>query len=120
MTSYEVTRGEGRTGVSLKAERLGDDMVVTIFNQAAHIGAVAVGEYDHASSRASVSVVTRVGHKDDALACQAAHDISKATRKPVCVIAGVHLDDISAEEIARCVENSRLAVAELLGLLGEG
>jgi hypothetical protein len=119
MDSYALTVGEGRTAVSLSASRLGDGLVVTIYNEAAHIGAVAIGEYDHVSSRASVSVVTRTGHKDDTLAQQAAHDISKTTRKPVCVIAGVHLDDITDAEIARLVENSRLAVAGLLEQLAE-
>ena len=62
------------------------------------------GEYDHEQNRTSTSVITRLGHKDDALAQRAAYLITKHTKKPSCVIAGVHLDDITAEEIEKLLE----------------
>ena len=114
MGKYELIKGEGRTRVSLTASNLGGDLIVSIYNENAHIGAVAVGEYDHKEKRASVSVITRLGHKDDALAQQAAHAISKATKKPVCVIAGVHIDNITGEEIDKILENSALAVEQFV------
>ena len=101
-----LIQGEGRTQVSLQAKSLGRDLVVWIFNSAAHIGAVAIGEWDFEHSRSSVSVVTRLGHKDDSLAQKAAYVISKATHQPVCVIAGVHLDDITQDEITGILNNS--------------
>ena len=63
MDKYESTRGEGRTKVSLLAYRMASDLVLCIYNENAHIGAVAVGEYDHNEKRASTSVITRLGHK---------------------------------------------------------
>ena len=114
MVGYELTKGEGRTRVNLLASDMGDDLVVSIYNENAHIGAVAVGEYDFEHQRASVSVVTRLGHKDDAIAQQAAHSISKSTRKPVCVIAGVHLDNITQEEIDKILENAMSVVEEFI------
>jgi gallate decarboxylase subunit D len=102
---YTLTQGEGRFEVRLQASLLGNDLAVCIFNSAAHIGAVAVGEFDFEHSRASVSVITRLGHKDDAIAQKAAYLISKSTRKPVCVIAGVHLDNITPDEISKIMEN---------------
>lgn len=113
---YELSKGEGRTGVNLLAGEMGDDLVVSIYNENAHIGAVAVGEYDRETGRVSVSVVTRLGHKDDAIAQKAAYSICKSTRRPVCVIAGVHLDSITAEEIDKILENSTTAVEEFLNL----
>ena len=47
----------------------------------AHIGAVALGEYDYKEQRASTSVVTRLGHKDDILAKKAAHLIDRRLKK---------------------------------------
>lgn len=44
MDRYELTRGEGRVKVSLSAHDIGGDLVVYIFNENAHIGAVATGE----------------------------------------------------------------------------
>ena len=106
----KFTIGKGRTKVSLLANRLGDDLVVFIYNEQAHIGAVAVGEYDYEHERASVSVFTRLGHKDDAIAQSAAYLISKSLHASVCVIAGIHLDNITGEEIKALGENAGLAV----------
>ncbi len=106
----KLTVGKGRTKVSLTANRLGDDLVVFICNKQAHVGAVAMGEYDHEHERASVSVLTRLGHKDDVIAQRAAYLISKSLCAPVCVITGVHLDNITGEEIKALVENASVAV----------
>jgi len=114
MVGYELTKGEGRTRVSLLASDMGNDLVVSIYNENAHVGAVAVGEYDHEHQRASVSVITRLGHKDDAIAQKAAHLITKSIKKPVCVIAGIHLDNITQEEVDKISENSMSAVDEFI------
>ena len=114
MARYELSCGEGRGEVRLWAEATDETLVVMLYNSAVHIGAVAVGEYDSAHDRASVSVVTRLGHKDDAVALRAAHTISKATHQPVCVVAGIHLDDITGAEIDTLLVNAESVVAELL------
>ena len=111
---YELTKGEGRTKVSLTARKMGDDFMVCIHDGNAHIGAVAVGEYDHKNQRASTSVITRLGHKDDAIAQKAAHLISKSTLRPVCVVAGIHLDNITEAEIDQIVENSSVLIDEFI------
>jgi hypothetical protein len=114
MRSQKITKGQGRTRISLYAQGFGEGVVVLIYNENAHIGAVALGEYDDRENRASTSVVTRLGHKDDKIAQQAAYLISKHTKKPSCVIAGVHLDDITPEEIDKFLENADLLVRDLL------
>ncbi len=114
MGKDELTRGTGRTRVSLSAHYMGNDLVVFIYNNNAHLGAIAVGEYDHQEKRASTSVITRLGHKDDAIAQKAAHSISKSTKKPVCVIAGVHLDNITTQEIDEILENASFMVEEFI------
>jgi hypothetical protein len=57
MVEYELTKGEGRDKINVTANSLGSDLVVRIYNQNAHIGAVAVGDYDYEHERASVSVI---------------------------------------------------------------
>jgi len=114
MDKYELTKGEGRTKVSLVAHYMGSDLIVYLYNENAHIGAVAVGEYDHKEKRASTSVITRLGHKDDAVAQKAAYSISKSTRKPVCVVAGIHLDNITDAEIGKILENTSSLVDEFI------
>lgn len=120
MDKFALTRGEGRTKVNLLAYNMGNELVVSIYNENAHIGAVAVGEYDHEEERASVSVITRRGHKDDAIAQRAAYLISKSTKKPVCVIAGVHLDNITKEEIGKLLENAEIAVEDFINYRRQG
>jgi hypothetical protein len=105
MKSILIHEGEGRTRVSLNAHWIGEDLVVYIFNEYAHIGAVAVSEYSNKEDRASTSVITRFGHKEDSIASNTAHTICKALKRPVCAIAGVHLDNITGDEIAQIIKN---------------
>jgi oligoendopeptidase F len=114
MDRDEITKGEGRTKVRLSAHYIGSDLVVYIYNQNAHIGAVAIGEYDDKNRRVSISVITRLGHRDDAVAHKAAYLISKSTRKPVCVIAGIHLDNTTEAEITQILENTSHLVDEFI------
>lgn len=118
MLKHALSKGEDRTKVSLSAHSLGKDLVVTIYNEGAHIGAMALGEWDKEHERASVSVVTRLGHKDDAIAQRAAYLICKAIKKPVCIIAGVHLEQISMEEIDEILQNADAVLGDFIRGLG--
>jgi gallate decarboxylase subunit D len=111
---YEFTEGEGRVQVNLRSCKMGKDIVVRIFNQGAHVGAVAIGEYDEEHQRASTSVITLLGHKDDAVAQKAAYLVSKAAKTTVCVVAGIHIDDISGNEISEILNNAMKLVERLI------
>lgn len=113
MDKYALATGKERTRVNLLASHMGNDLLVSIYNENAHVGAVAVGEYDHNEKRVSCSVLTRLGHKDDNVAYEAAHEISNVTKKPVCVVAGIHLDEITINEIDNVLQNARTLVAQL-------
>ncbi len=105
MKSIKLSQGTGRTGVQLSTQLIGSDLIVCIFNKKGHIGAVAVADYDFKEKRASTSIITRLGHKDDHVAYNAAYKLCRRLRKPVCVIAGIHVDNISKEEIAQITRN---------------
>jgi gallate decarboxylase subunit D len=105
MKSIQIHEGKGRTQVSLSNHWIGTDLILCIFNDAGHIGAVAVAEYCHQEDRPSTSVLTRFGHKDDSIASNTARIISKAIKQPVCVIAGIHVDNITDDEIAQIIQN---------------
>jgi len=94
-----------RTKVCLAASRLGQDLEVIIYNDNVHLGAVAVSQFDTETGRVSTSVITLMGHKDDAIARQAAYSICKQTKRPTCVLGGIHIDNISNEEIAVILSN---------------
>lgn len=109
-----VSCGEGRQRVTVESGAVGQELLVVISNENAHIGAVALAEYDGRAERVSTSVVTRLGHKDDAVATQAAHRLAKGTKRTVCVVAGIHIDHATAEDIRRAQENAAQAVNALL------
>ena len=114
MDRYKLTKGEGRTKVNLSVHCMGDDLVLFIYNDNAHIGAVAVGEYDHKEQRTSTSVITRLGHKDDAIAQEVAHLIARQTKGPVCTIVGIHIDNATESEINRILDNARALANEFI------
>ena len=107
-------QGTGRLKVTLQAMKMGHGLVVMIYNNNAHIGAVALGDYDEKSKRVSTSIITRLGHKDDAVAAKAAYLISKATLHPACVIAGIHVDNITKVEINQILSNADKLVERLV------
>jgi hypothetical protein len=114
MDEFRISQGEGRTRVMLSAQWLGRDLVIYIYNENAHIGAIALGEYDPDSGRASTSVITRLGHKDDVVAQKAAYRVCKSTKRPVCVIAGIHVDRIYGTEIDQTLINVEILVDRLI------
>jgi hypothetical protein len=117
MKELSLSRGEGRTRIELLAHYLGSDLIVCIYNENAHLGAVAVGEYNHEEGRASSSVITRSGHRDDEIAKRQAHLIARHTQKAVCVIAGIHLDNITKKEIDEILSQADGLVMALLNEL---
>lgn len=117
MKEFRLSQGKGRTKIELFAYYLGNDLIVCICNQNAHLGAVAMGEYDHKEDRASSSVITRLGHRDDEIAKKAAHSVAKHTKKPVCVITGIHVNNITKEEIDEILAQADGLIMDLLNEL---
>jgi len=125
MNEFRISQGEGRTRVMLSAQWLGSDLVIYLYNDNAHIGAIALGEYDPNSGRVSTSVITRLGHKDDVVAQKAAYRVCKSTKRPVCVIAGIHVDRIDRAEIDQTLINvetlvDRLVRSDFVSTVGMG
>jgi gallate decarboxylase subunit D len=114
METVTFSEGTGRTKVQFAAQWIGRDLLVRLFNAQAHIGAVAIADYHSLEKRVSTSVITRLGHKDDAVACQAAHRLCKDLTRPVCAIAGIHVDDITESEISEIVRNCDRLVSRFL------
>ncbi len=117
MKQLTFNAGKGRTKVSISAQWIGEDLIVFLYNKQKHIGAVAVADYSCEENRASTSVITRLGHKDDSIAYVAASKLCKQIKRPVCAIAGIHLDDIAKEEIAQIAMNCDALVDKVSGYL---
>ena len=117
MKSVTLHEGAGRTKVSLAMHYIGKDLVVCLFNKQGHLGAVAVADYSFEENRASASVIARLGHRDDTVAYYTARTLCKRLKKPVCAIAGIHLDNITEEEIAQITCNCENLVQKLLAVV---
>ena len=114
METLVLSRGRGRTRITISMQLLGKDLILCIYNEEAHIGTVAIADYEHKEARASTSLITRLGHKDDVVAYATAHKVCKHTKKPVCVVAGIHVDNITEMEIKQIVRNTNNLVDTLL------
>ncbi len=117
MKILKLSLGAGRTRVRISVQQLGSDYIVCLFNNRGHVGAVAVADYDPKEKRASTSVITRLGHKDDQAACNAAYKLCRRLRKPVCAIAGIHVEAITKEEIARITRHCDALVEKCIELI---
>lgn len=100
---FKTTRKVSRIEIILEVKKLGEDYLLTLTGGKEHAGAVAIGLFDEKSGRASSSVITLPGHREEQLALDSARRVSKATGKTSVFIAGIHVDDISPEEIKEII-----------------
>ncbi|MDW5552171.1 hypothetical protein [Methanosarcina sp.] len=96
---FQIKRKVGKVEVVLDAKKVGRDYMLTLTGGEEHVGAVAVGLFDEKSQRASSSVITMPGHREEYLALDGARQVSRATRKTSIFVVGIHKDNISPEEI---------------------
>lgn len=106
--------------IEAEAVRIGPDVLIYLWGgERPHIGSVAAAQAgpslkDPAQNCATASVITFPGHKEDVIVKEAAEYLAAGLDVNVVVTAGIHWDDLSAEEIAVIVTNCRDAVHELL------
>lgn len=107
-------RKVGKIEMTLEAKRIGDDYLLTLTGGREHVGAVGVGHFDEKSRRASSSVLTMPGHREEQLALQGAKQVSRAMRKTTVFVAGIHQDNISPEEIKDVVSAAEEMIADFI------
>jgi hypothetical protein len=120
MTGVQAVAGEGRWRVEARAFCTAEGIIVLLTGgERPHVGAVVLslprpsGAVPGRLSCTS-TVLPLLGHKDDLLARPLAEELAVACGQPVVVVAGVHVDEASEEDIARLVENCRAAGAALI------
>jgi hypothetical protein len=111
---FRIMRKAGRIEIILEAKKVGDDYLLTLTGGREHVGAVAIGLFDEKSQRASSSVITLPGHREEQLALQGARQVSRATRKTTVFVAGIHQDNISPEEITDVVSAAEEMVVNFI------
>lgn len=111
---FKTTKKVSRIEIVLEVKKLGEDYLLTLTGGEEHVGAVAVGLFDEKSGRASSSVLTLPGHREEQLALDSAKRVSKATGKTSVVVAGIHIDNISLEEIKEIVSTAEEMVGNFI------
>ena len=111
---FKTTKKVSRIEIILEVKKLGEDYLLTLTGGKEHVGAVAVGMFDEKSGRASSSVLTLPGHREEQLALDSAKRVSKATGKTSVVVAGIHVDNISLEEIKEIISTAEEMVENFI------
>jgi len=98
--------------LSVRTIQAGRDYVWLVTGGDEHIGAVAVSYWKDGEVITELETVPT--HKEGELARELAELASRRLKATVTVIAGIHIDQASKEEIAYIVEEvRRLAISEL-------
>ncbi len=99
----------------------GNDCTITINGGKAHVGCVALAiprpSLTGEGISATVSVLNRTGHMDDAIACAVAKRIASARNCAVACSCGIHVDQASAETITQIRNIVPAIVEDILALL---
>jgi hypothetical protein len=103
--TYEASGTRGRVVADLVAVVMSGGIVMTVAGgDLPHVGAVALAEprpsrADRRKTSSSVSVMVRLGHKEDELAKRLAGRVASSLKVPVVLAAGIHVDHPSPDDI---------------------
>ena len=117
---FTVSSGSGRHSVECFCTSLGRDVCLCFSGgEKPHIGAVALAEpcpsmAQNGKTSASASVLCVTGHKDDMLVREGALRVASALGQRAVVMAGLHIDDASPEDIDELTRNFYLTLAAAL------
>ena len=87
--------------------KVGQDFVVVIWGgERPHIGAVALAQSrqslkDHEKKSATASVLSILGHKEDAVVKSVSERLAAVADRPVVVTAGMHWDNLKNQTLNR-------------------
>ena len=118
--SFTVSNGNGRHTVQCSCTSLGCDVCLCFSGgEKPHIGAVALAEprpsmSQNGKTSASASVLCVTGHMEDMLAREGALRVASALGQRAVVMAGLHIDDASPEDIDELTRNFYLTLAAAL------
>lgn len=102
-------------GLELKTIRSGRDYIWVLTGGVAHIGAVATSYYEDSELKTVVQSLPH--HKEGELAAELAEKAATRLRATVTVVAGIHIDNATKEEIGRIIADVRLLAERELQVL---
>ncbi|MBC7113821.1 MAG: hypothetical protein H5T34_07425 [Candidatus Methanomethyliales bacterium] len=108
-----IESGEGRHRVYLEAVSAGNDIVIYIGGgEKPHVGAISI-----CTGRGRPFTISLPNHKDYLVSHRASQTIFNETGRSTVVIAGIHVDDASEDDIRKLLKNSEECVRSFLSSL---
>jgi hypothetical protein len=122
-STFSVKRGRFR--VSARVDEMGEDLLVTLWGGAVHIGAVAMAVprpslRDPRARSATSSVFTYPGHKEDVTVKPMSELLSGRLGRNTVVVAGIHWDGLEPEEIRQIADACKVLGERIIGKIGKG
>ncbi|HMM05654.1 MAG TPA: hypothetical protein PKD52_03165 [Clostridiales bacterium] len=112
--------------MNIKSIEMGDDLCVIISGgDRPHIGCVTFStprpslSVENAMS-STTSVLNRIGHKDEAVARYVSEELSARFNKHVAVVCGIHVDEITEDEIISVMECFHEVIAGIVNHDNDG
>jgi hypothetical protein len=109
--------GDGRTRLRAEIYELGRDLVVILGGGEIHLGSATLAD-PLPAGRSRTSSVTGEGHRESELSIRLSEAILAATGRRTVTLAGVHLDEITQDEIEQIRENTAALALRLQRSLG--
>jgi hypothetical protein len=104
----ELSEGKGRTQIRLGIEGFGSDIYLELIGGSTHLGCAVLCEPGQKAKS-----ITLGNHKEHVVAVPLAEAAAKKYNKTVAVLAGIHIDNATPEEIEEIKRNCRLLEKEL-------
>jgi hypothetical protein len=105
---FRETEGQERTLVQLDLLSMGRDFVLLVHGGGVHAGAAALAAPTHEE----LAIIPP--HKEGPLARRCARRVARASGAHCAVVAGIHQDQVTPEEIAAIIHHVNLALDRLL------
>ena len=108
MDLIKVEEKIGDFTITAKVIKTGEDLVIIIGGGEIHIGAVGISfptvSINTGDNSVTTSVITLPSHKEDIVAKNISEKVAKVLNKKVVVIAGIHFDNLSKNDIDKILK----------------
>lgn len=104
----------GLGAIQIRSAEMGEDLVLLVTGGKAHIGAAATA-YFTGERELRIQAGVLPGHREGELAAELAELAARTCNRTVTVVAGIHLDHPSRQDIMDIVEEARRAMKQYLG-----
>ena len=117
--------GDGIFKVIAEVKIIGDDLMISVWGGTKpHIGSISVsvprpGLKDGISMSSTSSVINLIGHKDEVVARKFSEQLAVKFNRNAIATAGVHIDDITENQINIIMQNITALCLDVINKLEE-